>query len=174
MSEVSMSPESIAAGNAQEMTELAEASRRLNELSRAHILEQAKLEGWSESQAEWLDVLAKEQLFDEVVAGKPAAEALVDAYQLARRRLTVGYFENALNEGKNRIAAFLTVIDLDRQLAERRGEVPADYSDEVLMAACEAVEAAAAAGQPSDEQIAVGFAVIRAHLAEEAEAQVKH
>lgn len=174
MSENSMSPESMAARNAQGATELAEAAQRLNELSREKILEAAKLEGWSDSQAEWLDVLAKETLFDDVVAGKDTELALVDAYRLARRRLTLGYFENALAEGKNRITAFLTIIDLERQLAERRGDVAPDYPDEVLMAACGAVEASAQAGQSNDEQIAAGFAVIRARLSDEPEAQATH
>jgi len=65
---------------------------------------------------------------------------------------------------------FLAVIDLDRQLAERRGDTLAAYSDESLMRACGAVVAAAEAGQPSEEQIAAGFGVLRA----ETEAEVKH
>lgn len=175
MNKESTSPESIAASTAQMTTELTEATRRLNDLSRERIMEIARLEGWSDSQAEWLDVLAKEKLFEDVLAGAPSEQALTDAYRLARRRLTLGYFENALNEGKNRITAFLTVIDLERQLAERRGDVAPQYPDEVLMAACGAVEATAAAGKSNDEQIAAGFAVIRARLeAEAADAQARH
>lgn len=164
MSSHDMSPERIAAQNAEEAARLTETLRELDALSRQKILEAAAAEGWSDSQAHWLDILAKQTLFQEIADGKPTIEALNDAYATARRRLAVGYFENALNEGKNRITAFLTVVDLERQIAERRGDTPPDYPDAVLMAACEVVEAAAAQGLPSEQQIAAGFAEIAKRL----------
>lgn len=173
MSEANMSPERIAAQNAEEAARLTENLRELDAVSRQKILEAAAAEGWSDSQAHWLDILAKQTLFQEIVDGKPTIEALNDAYATARRKLTVGYFENALNEGKNRITAFLTVIDLERQIAERRGDTPPDYPDPVLIAACEVVEAAAAQGLSSEQQIAAGFAEIARRLGADPEPQTK-
>ncbi|MDQ1080077.1 hypothetical protein [Pseudoroseomonas cervicalis] len=152
-------------GDTAKEARMAEALRKLDALSREQILARARLEGWSESQAGWLNVLAKEPLVQAVVDGTPPEQAIQDAYLQARRRLTVSYFENALNEGKNRITAFLTVIDLEKQLAERRGDKPPAYPDTVLMAACGAVEQAAMAGRATEEQVAAGFDMLRSQLA---------
>lgn len=137
------------------------AAKELDDTSREQILARAEIEGWSKSQADWLNKLAKEPLFQAVADGLPGAEALEQAYQLAKRQLTVGYFDNALAEGKNRYTAFLTVIDLEKQIAERRGEEAPSYPDEILMAACRSVEQAASGGASSEEQIEAGYATIR-------------
>lgn len=158
-------PEEIAAWKAQVEREAAPAARELSETARAQILAHAAAEGWSESQADWLDKLAKEPLLQMVADGVPGSEALLQAYGIARRRLTVGYFDNALDEGKNRYTAFLTVIDLEKQVTERRGETAPEYPDAILLEACRAVEAAAEGGASSEEQIAAGFAVIRELMA---------
>lgn len=129
--------------------------------ARRHILARALAEGWAPSQAKWLDAIAKQPLFEAVADGVPILEALEQAYGEARRTLTAGYFDSALDKGKNRFAAFLTVIDLEKQLAKRRGEAAPAYPDDVLLKACRAVEAAAEHGLSSDDQIAAGFAVIR-------------
>ncbi|MGO4741528.1 hypothetical protein AB4099_33795 [Bosea sp. 2KB_26] len=142
-------------------TEIEPAAKELDDTSREQILARAEIEGWSKSQADWLNKLAKEPLFQAVADGVPGAEALEQAYQQAKRQLTVGYFDNALAEGKNRYTAFLTVIDLEKQIAERRNEAAPDYPDAVLMAACRSVEAAAANGASSEEQIEAGYASIR-------------
>lgn len=141
--------------------EITPAAIELAKASRGKILEHAAREGWSRSQADWLDKLAQEPLFQAVADGVPGSQALEQAYTTARRKLTVGYFDHALAEGKNRYTAFLTVIDLEKQLAERRGDAYPGYPDETLLAACRAVEAAAARGASSEEQIASGFAAIR-------------
>lgn len=142
-------------------TELMSAVEKLDANSREHILARAVAEGWSPSQAKWLDVIAKQPLFQAVADGTPVLEALEQAYGEARRTLTTGYFNNALDEGKSRFTAFLTVIDLEKQLAGRRGEAPPAYPDNILLEACRAVEAAAERGLSSDDQIAAGFAVVR-------------
>ncbi len=141
--------------------ELTSAAENLEVTAREAILTRAKAEGWSESQMKWLDVIAKEPLFHAVLDGTPFGEALENAYGIARRTLTTGYFDNALKEGKDRYTAFLTVIDLEKQLAVRRGEAPPAYADSILIEACRAVEAAAQQGLSSDQQVATGFAVIR-------------
>lgn len=147
--------------NEQAVSELVSAAEKLEGVTRERILERAKAEGWSDSQMMWIDAIAKEPLFQAVADGAPVGEALENAYGIARRTLTAGYFDNALKEGKDRYTAFLTVIDLEKQLAGRRGEAPPSYPDNILIEACRAVEAAAQQGLPSDEQIAIGFAVIR-------------
>jgi hypothetical protein len=141
--------------------EVTSAAETLDAKTRENILARAAAEGWSASQARWLDIIAKQPLFQAVVDGTPVVEALEQAYGEARRTLTVGYFNNALDEGKDRYTAFLTVIDLEKQLAERRGEAPPSYPQVVLLEACRAAEAAAQRGLASEEQIVAGFAVIQ-------------
>lgn len=154
-------PEEIAAWKAKVEEEAAPAARALSETARAQILAMAEAEGWSDSQADWLDKLAKQPLFQMIADGVPGSEALEKAYAIARRKLTIGYFDHALDEGKNRYTAFLTVIDLEKQITERRGAPAPDYPDAILLEACRAVEAAAERGASSEEQIDIGFAVIR-------------
>jgi len=151
---------------AEKRAQLAENLREIDAAARAQILQRAQLEGWSESQAAWLDILAKEKLLQDVVDGVPVEQALPEAYGHARRQLTVGYFQNALEKGQSRVAAFLTVIDLEKQLAGRRGAPIPEYGDDVLMAACGRVEQAAAEGQTPERQVAAGFAEIQQLLAE--------
>jgi hypothetical protein len=144
--------------------EITPAARELAHAAGEKVMARAVAEGWSKSQAEWLVKLALEPLFQAVAKGVSGPDALEEAYRTARRGLAVGYFDNVLSEGKNRYTAFLTVVDLEKQIAERRGEPPADYPDAVLLEACRAVEAAAASGATSDEQIATGYDVIRKML----------
>ena len=153
--------EEIAAYKAELERDIAAPAHRLDVVSREKILERAATDGWTPAQADALDQLAKEPLFQAVADGVPGAEALEQAYKAARRELTVKYFDNALESGKNRYTAFLTVIDLEKQLAERRGGPAPAYPDPVLLEACRAVEAAAQNGASSNDQIATGFGVIR-------------
>lgn len=141
--------------------EAAPAAHELDRISREKILGRASVEGWTPAQAEWLDRLAKQPLFQAIADGTPGTEALEQAYGVARRKLTTSYFEHALDSGKDHYTAFLTVIDLERQLAVRRGVPAPDYPDPVLLEACRAVVAASEAGASDEEQIAAGFAVIR-------------
>jgi hypothetical protein len=154
-------PEDLAALTAQLERETAPAARELDAVSREKILDRASVEGWTPAQADWLDRFAKQPLFQAIADGTPGMEALEQAYALARRRLTTSYFEHALDSGKDRTTAFLTVIDLERQLAVRRGAPEPHYPDPVLLDACRAVEAAAQEGASDEDQIAAGFAVIR-------------
>lgn len=153
--------EEIATLKAKIEQESAPAAKDLDAISREKIFSRAAVEGWTPAQAEWLDRLAKQPLFQAVADGVPGNEALEQAYQIARRKLTTSYFEHALDTGKDRTTAFLTVIDLERQLAERRGEVALQYSDEMLLEACHAVTVAAQRDASAEEQIETGFAVIR-------------
>ena len=155
------SPEEIAAYKAELARDLPPAAAELDASSRKKILERAEAEGWSKSQADWLDKLAKQPLFQAVADGVPGTEALEQAYAIARRKLAAGYFDNAIGEGKNRYTAFLTVIDLEKQVAERRGDAAPDYPDPILLEACRAVEAAAEKGLSTEDQIATGYGVIR-------------
>ncbi|MEN5084701.1 hypothetical protein ABE438_19630 [Bosea sp. TWI1241] len=154
-------PEEIAAYKAKLERELDPVAKELDASSRKQILAAAKAEGWSDSQADWLDKLAKQPLFQAVADGVPGEEALQQAYGIARRKLAAGYFDNALDEGKNLYTAFLTVVDLEKQIAERRGDTPPDYPDAILFEACRAVERAAAEGLSTEDQIATGFGMIR-------------
>src|ERR1700761_883948 len=96
--------------------ELTAAAETIDRRARELILARAATEGWSDSQAQWLDRLSKQPLFQAIADGTPIDEAMERAYGEARRVLTAGYFDNVLNEGENRYTAFLTVIDLEKQL----------------------------------------------------------
>lgn len=156
-----MSNETHQAAAARAEREIPPAVAELLQAADEQILARAKAEGWSVSQAEWIARLAHDPLIRAVADDRPGMEALEEAYGIARRKLAEGYFTHALAEGKSRYAAFLTVIDLERQVAERRGAAAPDYPDPVLLAACRAVEAAAAEEATPEEQIATGYAAIR-------------
>lgn len=129
-----------------------------NAALQAQLTARAKASGWSESQADWVGRLAAEALGD---TSAPSPEQLDAAYKAGERLLSVGYFKNALSQGKSRLIAFLTVIDLEKQVIARGGgEVP-NYSDDDLKAAYGALEGAAARGAPVEEQIAIAFATLR-------------
>ncbi|MGU3496944.1 hypothetical protein ACLBXM_23115 [Xanthobacteraceae bacterium A53D] len=119
----------------------------------------ALADGWSESQAGWIGKLGAAALKD---TASPTPQQMDAAYGAARRRLTVGYYEDALNKKKSRLVAFLTVIDLEKQVAERLGEKAPNYSDTQLQVAYTAVEKAAQMDLSSEQQIEAGFAVLRA------------
>jgi hypothetical protein len=140
--------------------EITPASIELDQASREAILKRAQAEGWPNEQAIWIDRLAKQPLFQAVANGVPGAEALDKAYGAALRELTGYYFDAAIEEGKNRIAAFLTVVNLEKALAARRGE-ELDYPERILMLACQGVSEAADQGLSTKEQIDVGYAIIR-------------
>lgn len=119
----------------------------------------AQADGWSASQAGWIGKLGAAAMASE--AKKPAA-TLDEAYKAGRRDLTIGYFDNALAQGKTRLVAFLTVIDLEKQVAQRAGGPVPDYPDDALKAAYVELAKAAERGASSAEQIEIGFAALRA------------
>jgi hypothetical protein len=140
--------------------EVTPAAVELDEASREQILKRAVANGWPMEQAIWIDRLAKQPLFQAVADGVPGPEALDKAYQHALLELATYYFDAAIDQGKSRMAAFLTIVAMAKSLAERRGET-LDYPDAVLMPACEGVEEAARQGLPSKDQIVTGYAIIR-------------
>lgn len=124
----------------------------------AQLATRAKASGWSDSQAQWIGRLGAE-----VLQGQPASSpaALEAAYKAAERQLSVGYFNNAVEQGKSRLVAFLTVIDLEKQVIVRAGGTAPAYSDDALKTAYAALEGAASRGAPVEEQIAVAFTALR-------------
>ncbi|AIQ89278.1 hypothetical protein ACN9MF_06820 [Methylobacterium fujisawaense] len=118
----------------------------------------AKREGWSDSQAEWIGRLGVAAL-DGAVSPTPAA--IDRAYKAAGRRLSAGYFNHALDEGKSRLVAFLTVIDLEKQVIMRAGGKPPNYPDQALQTAFRALEEAAARKDSVEEQLATAFLILR-------------
>jgi hypothetical protein len=120
------------------------------------LVARAKADGWSDSQAGWIGRLG------EVAAQSAKGGASLDsAYQAGRLALTVGYFNDAMARDKSRLVAFLTVIDLEKQIALRRGAKAPDYPDDWLQTAYIAVAKAAQDGLSSEEQIEAGYAVLR-------------
>lgn len=144
--------------------DIAPAVEGLDAFSRQEILTRATADGWSESQADWIDKLAKQPFMQFIADGVPVHDALVGAYRIGGRQLMIAYYDNALNEGKDRYTAFLTVIDLEKQVAERRGAPAPNYPDAILLTACRAAEAAGEAGETSEVQVEAGFAVITAQI----------
>jgi len=124
----------------------------------AQLVTRAKASGWSDSQAQWIGRLGAEVLQGQSAASPATLEA---AYKAAERQLSVGYFNNAVEQGKSRLVAFLTVIDLEKQVITRAGGTAPAYSDDALKTAYAALEGAAARGAPVEEQIAVAFIALR-------------
>lgn len=124
----------------------------------ARFAARAKREGWSDSQAEWIGRLGVAALGG---GNAPSAEAIDRAYKAAGRRLSAGYFDHAVDEGKSRLVAFLTVIDLEKQVITRAGGKPPNYSDAALRVAFRALEDAAAQKVSVEEQLVTAFAVLR-------------
>lgn len=122
----------------------------------------AEKDGWSPSQADWIARFAEQTMLARMGEGLSKEELVDQAYAEGRKLLAEAYFNNALDEGKNRITAFLTVVDLERQVRERAGEGGKPYPEAWLKEACAVVEAAAAQGASTSEQIAAGFASIQA------------
>lgn len=120
----------------------------------------AQTDGWTPPQATALAKLGIAGMDGTSIA--PGTPAFDQAYRQGRRAVTVLYFDNALQSGKTRLVAFLTVIDLEKQLAERRGGAAPQYADDWLKAAYVELAQAAARGASSAEQIEVGFAALRA------------
>jgi len=143
------------------MDELGPRLQELRNLLHIHIVDRAEREGWSKSQAQWLDSFAEVPFLELILSNVPAREALERAYAQARSQLAEAYFVKALEDGKSRLTAFLTVIALERQIAERKGEPPVEYPDEWLQQAAESVEVAAAAGAPPQEQLVRGFETLQ-------------
>lgn len=125
----------------------------------AKLVQRAKADGWSPSQADWIGKIGLAALNGEL----NGSEATFDtAYRDARRILAAGYFDNALQEGKSRLVAFLTVIDLERQVAERAGNPVPRYSEEALKIAYAILATAADRGASTADQIELAFASLRA------------
>lgn len=143
------------------------AARRLEAVASDHFLAAAKAEGYSDEQAQNIDLLSRLPLLQGAVDGVPPSESLARAYRIGRQQLAQGYYENVLNKGKSHYTAFLTLIELEKQLAARRGEQAPDYPESALMMACEAAEMAAEEGLSVEEQIATGFAMLRKKLGQD-------
>lgn len=121
----------------------------------------ARQEGWSDSQAEWVGKLGAAEYAASGGQQRPSPELFEQLFKVGTRKLTIGYFNDALSRGKTRLVAFLTVLDLERQVKARRGEQVADYPDDWAKSAYVKVEEAAARGADSAEQIEAGLAEIR-------------
>ncbi|MCO5089500.1 hypothetical protein [Bosea sp. (in: a-proteobacteria)] len=120
------------------------------------LADRAKADGWSQSQAGWIGKLGVAAA--ESGAGEGGFEA---AYRAGRRALSIAYFDHALAEGKSRLVAFLTVVDLEKQVAQRAGVAAAEPADADLQRAYAAVEVASSQGASSAAQLEAGFAILR-------------
>lgn len=125
----------------------------------AKFADRAKASGWSDSQASWIGKLGAAVMETRTDRSPAAFDA---AYKEACRKLSVGYFENAISEGKSRLVAFLTVIDLEKQVAQRAGDTVPSYSEDALKTAYLALAAAAERGASAADQIEAAFASLRA------------
>lgn len=114
--------------------------------------------GWSQSQADWIGRLGARELGS---VASPSEAQMDAAYKAGERQLSAGYFNDAVAHGKSRLVAFLTVIDLEKQVIERGGGKAPDYGDDALKTAYAALEDAAARGLSVEDQIAAAFATLR-------------
>ena len=139
---------------------IAAATKRLSLAVREQLQKRALAEGWSPSQADAIWALALGPILQKVADGHPAVETMNAEYPKATKQLVTGYYKNAIVEGKNVYTAFLTVIDLARQLAEKTGSSALPYTDDELMAACAAAMQASQRNASAEEQIGAGMAVL--------------
>lgn len=147
-------------------TELPSALAAFGEQARAAVTEAARLDGWSSDQAIWLADHALKIMVEDLAAEVPTEQAVGDGYLKACKALSLKVFEEALARGAERDVAFLLLIELEKEMAARRGEDAPAYSAALLMAACQAVASAAAEGLSHADQIETGFAMMR-QLSEE-------
>ncbi len=124
----------------------------------ATLTARAKADGWSDSQAGWIGKLGVAAMPDPSATSQAALDA---AYAAGRQALSVAYFDNALSKGKTRLVAFLTVIDLEKQVTVRAHLPAPDYPDNALQTAYTAVDAAFRQGLSSKDQVAAGFEALR-------------
>jgi len=129
----------------------------------AKFAERAKASGWSDSQASWIGKLGAAAMENKTDRSPAALDA---AYKEAGRKLSVGYFNNAMNEGKSRLVAFLTVIDLEKQVAQRAGDAVPNYPEDALKTAYLVLAEAAERGASSDDQLEAAFASLRAQASQ--------
>jgi hypothetical protein len=121
------------------------------------LADRAKADGWSQSQADWIGKLGAAA----AASGDDAGGGFEAAYKAGRRALSIAYFDHALADGKSRLVAFLTVVDLEKQVAQRAGAAAAEPSDADLQIAYAAVEVAYKQGASSAAQLEAGFAILR-------------
>lgn len=129
----------------------------------AKFAERAKATGWSDSQAYWIGKLGAAAMENKTDTSPAALDA---AFKDACRKLSAGYFDNAISEGKSRLVAFLTVIDLEKQVAQRAGDAVPTYSEDELKTAYLALAQAAERGASTAEQIEAAFASLRAQASQ--------
>ncbi|MBS0546098.1 MAG: hypothetical protein JSR24_00020 [Proteobacteria bacterium] len=142
-------------------TELPPVLAELAIVARGTVQRIAESDGWSVEQSQWIAEKALPPIVEDLAAAMSPEDALADGYKKALQAMALSIFEDALAEGKTRDVAFLMLVELEKQLALHRGEAPAAYSDALLMAGCEAVEAAAQEGGSNADQIETGFAMMR-------------
>ncbi len=142
-------------------TELPPALAEFGRQARSTITQLAGADGWSEDQAAWLAERALVTMVEDLAAGVPPEQALADGYKKACQALSREVFDGALARGAERDVAFLLLIELEKEMAARRGEAPPPYSTALQMAGCQAVASAAAEGASSADQIETGFAMMR-------------
>lgn len=117
-------------------------------------------EGWQPAQLAAIAERAVAQFTSDVLAGRAASDATGKAIRDARGAFMADLFDTLIEEGKDRATAFLTLVALDRENAERTGEPAVAYPQPWLDAAVAAVEAAARRGAASVEQVALGFTAL--------------
>lgn len=142
-------------------TELPPALDEFVAIARATVRQLADDDGWSEEQGAWLADKALPPMLTDLAGGADPYEALADGYRKARQDYATDRFEQALAQGQSRDVAFLTLVEIEGLLADRRGEPRTAYSEALLRAGCEAVTASAREGHSSADQITTGFAMMQ-------------
>ena len=117
-------------------------------------------EGWQPAQLAAIAERAVARFTSDVLAGESASAATGKAIREARSAFMADLFDALIAEGRDRATAFLTLVALERENAERVGEPAVVFPQPWLDAAVAAVEAAARRGAGSVEQVALGFTAL--------------
>ncbi|MBV8192545.1 MAG: hypothetical protein JO339_35325 [Alphaproteobacteria bacterium] len=117
-------------------------------------------DGWQPAQSAAIVERALPDFLDRVLGEEAGGEAIDRAIGHGRRELFADIFDEELQEGSDRRTAFLLLAAIDRENAERVGSPETNYPGAWVDAAVAAVEAAAARGESSRDQIAEGFSAL--------------
>jgi hypothetical protein len=127
-------------------------------------------QGWRPDHAEAAAAFGAATFLEQLSNGSDPQEAVDQGIALGKKRALGEMFETELDEGRDRHDAFRAVLDLQKEISTRLGEEVVDIPEEWSAEALKAVDAAAADGQPAEDQVMAGLIAVGACAAAAIEA----
>lgn len=119
-------------------------------------------QGWRADHAEAAAALGVAPFLERLLNGSDPQDAVEAGIALGRKQALGAMFSTELAEGRSRHEAFRAILELQRENAGSRGEEPVEFPEDWMTAALAEVDAAAANGQPSEDQVAAGLSALAA------------